>query len=160
MHIRILNIAQKVPLWVNTAFQEYQKRLQPFWPVELITLPLAPRPTPTQDNTKNVATCIEQEGVKLSEMIRPRSVVVALDLRGKTLSTEQFSQSLQQWSVEYPAVDFLIGGPDGLAQRCKQRAHLLLSLSALTFAHPLVRIILIEQLYRAWSILNHHPYHR
>ncbi len=84
----------------------------------------------------------------------------ALDVKGKTWSTEQLSQQLQGWQQDGRDVSLLIGGPDGLSDACLKRADQCWSLSALTFPHPLVRIVMAEQLYRAWTILQHHPYHR
>ena len=88
------------------------------------------------------------------------SIVIALDVLGKSWSTEQLASQLDQWLASGQDVALLVGGPEGLSPACLQRADLKWSLSALTFPHPLVRIILAEQLFRAWSILSNHPYHR
>ena len=94
------------------------------------------------------------------DRIRPRSYVVALDVKGKGWNTEQLADKLQQWMSEVPSVSLLVGGPDGLSEGCLARSDETWSLSALTFPHFLVRVILAEQLYRAVSIINNHPYHR
>ena len=86
--------------------------------------------------------------------------VIALDVQGKNWSTEQLAQNLSDWRMDGRNISLLVGGPDGLAGECLQRAESRWSLSALTLPHPLVRIILMEQLYRAWSIISNHPYHR
>ena len=86
--------------------------------------------------------------------------VVALDVLGKAISTEGMAKKLEHWRMDGNNVSILIGGPDGLAQSCLQRANEKWSLSALTLPHPLVRVVLIEQLYRAWTILQNHPYHK
>jgi len=86
--------------------------------------------------------------------------VIALDVLGKSWSTEQLSGQLDQWLASGQDIVLLVGGPEGLSKACLQRADQKWSLSALTFPHPLVRVILAEQLFRAWSILSNHPYHR
>ena len=92
--------------------------------------------------------------------LKPGNLVVALDVKGQAWSTEQLATHLQTWHNESRDVDFLVGGPDGLSETCLQKAALKVSLSNLTLPHPLVRIVIAEQLYRAWSILQGHPYHR
>ena len=96
----------------------------------------------------------------LLRQIKAGSFVVALDKSGRQVSTEDLSNRLSDWMLNYPKVQFLIGGPDGLSQNCLARADWVLSLSALTFPHFMVRVLMAEQLYRAWSILKNHPYHK
>ena len=86
--------------------------------------------------------------------------MVALEVKGKAWSTEQLAQRMEDWMAEGRDVALLVGGPEGLADACRQRADLLWSLSPLTLPHPLVRVLLAEQLYRAWSVVQNHPYHR
>ncbi|HPY41824.1 MAG TPA: 23S rRNA (pseudouridine(1915)-N(3))-methyltransferase RlmH, partial [Thiolinea sp.] len=102
----------------------------------------------------------ELEGEKLLAAIPAGSLVIALDVLGKPWSTEQLSSQLDQWLASGQDVALLVGGPEGLSKACLQRSDQKWSLSALTFPHPLVRIIVAEQLFRAWSILSNHPYHR
>lgn len=155
MIIRILAIGNKMPSWVNEGFQDYIKRFTSNCSVELCEIPAEKR-------TKNtdVPRTIEREGEKLLAAIKPNHHVIALDVKGHAWSTEQLAAELKTWQVDGRHVDLLIGGPDGLSKACLNQAHSKWSLSPLTLPHPLVRIILAEQLYRAWSMLQNHPYHR
>lgn len=155
MVIRLLAIGTKMPAWVTAGFSEYAKRFSAGCMVDLCEIPAEKR-------TKNadIPRIIEREGEKLLAAIKPSHYVIALDVKGHTFSTEQLAQQLKNWQAEGRNIDMLIGGPDGLASGCLQRADARWSLSSLTLPHPLVRIILVEQLYRAVSILQNHPYHR
>ncbi|MEO8400753.1 MAG: 23S rRNA (pseudouridine(1915)-N(3))-methyltransferase RlmH [Gammaproteobacteria bacterium] len=155
MLIRLLAIGTKMPAWVTAGFSEYAKRFSAGCMVELCEIPAEKR-------TKNadIPRIIEREGEKLLAAIKPGNYVIALDVKGHSFSTEQLAQQLKNWQAEGRNIDMLIGGPDGLANACLQRADVKWSLSCLTLPHPLVRIILVEQLYRAVSILQNHPYHR
>ncbi len=155
MRIRILAIGNKMPDWVTTGYQEYAKRLPPDYTLELIEIPAEKRTK--QSNTQQI---IEKEGKKLLAAIKPGNHVVALDVKGQAWSTEQLAKNLRTWHDNSNNVDMLIGGPDGLASECLKKANIKWSLSPLTLPHPLVRVLLAEQLYRAWSILQGHPYHR
>jgi len=144
-----------MPSWVTDACQEYAKRLQGAFQLKLTELPLAKR-------TKNSdpAKAIHEESTSIIAALPAGDKVIALDLRGKHWSTEELSRKMSDWRMEGNNVSFLIGGPDGFDERCLQKAQESWALSKLTLPHPVVRIVLYEQLYRAWSILNHHPYHR
>lgn len=144
-----------MPSWVSDGFQEYAKRFTAGCSVELCEIPAEKR-------TKNsdIPRLIEREGEKLLAAIKPQHHIIALDVKGHAWSTEQLTRELKHWQTDGRHVDLLIGGPDGLSKACLQKAHGKWSLSQLTLPHPLVRIILTEQLYRAWSLLNNHPYHR
>jgi 23S rRNA (pseudouridine1915-N3)-methyltransferase len=102
----------------------------------------------------------QSEGEKLLAAIPDGNLVITLDVKGKPWSTEQLSQQLDSWMMSGRDVSLLVGGPEGLSPACLQRAEQSWSLSPLTFPHPLVRIVVAEQLFRAWSILTNHPYHR
>ena len=102
----------------------------------------------------------EREGEQILKAIAPGDRIVALDVRGKALSTPQLATQLADWQMSGDNFSLLIGGPDGLSDACLQRAERRWSLSDLTLPHPLVRILLAEQLYRAWTITVNHPYHR
>jgi len=151
----IIAVGEKMPDWVTDACQEYAKRLQGSFQVKLIELPLAKR-TKNADTTK----VIRDESSAIANAIPAGDTVIALDLRGKHWSTEDLSHKIANWQMMGDQVSFLIGGPDGFDERCLSRAQECWALSKLTLPHPVVRIVLYEQLYRAWSILNHHPYHR
>lgn len=155
MHLRILAIGTKMPAWVQTGFAEYAKRFTAGCTLELCEIPAEKR-------TKSVdlSRLIEREGERLIAALKPGSHVIALDVQGKAWDTQQLATQLKQWQTHGQTIDLLIGGPDGLAPACLQKANSKWSLSPLTLPHPLVRILLAEQLYRAQSILLNHPYHR
>lgn len=155
MNIYLICVGQKMPAWVNTGFQEYQKRIPACCTLQLIEIPL-------QKRTKNadLIRIQQEEGKQILAAIPANSYVIALDERGKMWDSTVLSQQLARWMQEFPAVVLLVGGPEGLSPLCLQKAQQRWSLSALTLPHAVVRIVVAEQLYRAWSILHHHPYHR
>jgi 23S rRNA (pseudouridine1915-N3)-methyltransferase len=155
MIINIIAIGKNIPNWVNAGFQEYAKRLTGDVKIQLIEISAIKR-------TKNsdLAKIKQQESEKLLAAIPNSSLVIALDEHGIQWSTQQLAKELQNWRENWSQVSLLIGGPEGLGANCLQKAHLKWSLSNLTFPHPLVRIVVAEQLYRAHSILANHPYHR
>jgi 23S rRNA (pseudouridine1915-N3)-methyltransferase len=155
MQIYLIAIGQRMDAWVKQAYDEFAKRLPHECRLQLIEVPANKR-------TKNtdLQRVIKEEGERLLAAIPSNSLVYALDSAGHQWSTEQLAGQLEQWLVDGRDIALLIGGPDGLSEQCKSRADASLSLSKLTFPHPLVRIIIAEQIYRAWSILKGHPYHR
>lgn len=155
MKTRIIAVGGKMPAWVNAAYQDYAKRLPSELNIELVELPLAQRRRGEAPDR-----AIEQEGKAILKALSKDDRVVALAVDGKAWSTWQLAQYLRAWQDSGNNISLLIGGPDGLDKQCLQRADLHWSLSALTLPHPLVRVVLIEQLYRAWSINAGHPYHR
>lgn len=144
-----------MPAWVNQGVDEYQKRLPAQLKLQFKDIALGKR-----GKGCDVQRAIDAEGRDMLTAIAPADTVIALDVRGKPWSTEQLAQRLQHWQLDGHNVNFLVGGPDGLAKGCLQRANERWSLSPLTLPHPLVRVVLVEQIYRAWTINNHHPYHR
>lgn len=144
-----------MPNWVKTGYDEYAKRLPKECELVLKEIPLAQR-------TKNADTAraVREEGDQINAAIPANSHRVALEVAGKPWSTPDLAGALKRWQNGGKPVVLLVGGPDGLADSVKAKTAEFWSLSALTFPHPLVRIIVAEQLYRAWSILNNHPYHR
>lgn len=155
MEIYLICVGQKMPTWVTMGFQEYQKRIPACCSLQLIEIPLLKR-------TKNadLPRLQQEEGKLMLAAIPSDSYVIALDERGKMWDSVTLAEKLAQWMQSFPSVSLLVGGPEGLAPACLQKAQQTWSLSALTLPHALVRIIVAEQLYRAWSILHHHPYHR
>lgn len=155
MKYYLLAIGNRMPSWVNAGVQEYQKRL----PKEM---PLIVREIPAVKRDKNavISQCIEKESRLLCEGIGERAHVVLLDVNGEIWSTEELAASIKQWQLLRNDIYFLIGGADGVDQQCREKAHQSWSLSRLTLPHPLVRIIVAEQLYRAMAVLQNHPYHR
>jgi 23S rRNA (pseudouridine1915-N3)-methyltransferase len=155
MRIHIQAIGTKMPNWVEQGCQQYLKRMPREMQVTLTEFPLARR-----YKNSDLQKMIQQEGTQMLTQITSRNMVVAMEVKGKAWTTLELSRQLEQWRSSGSDIVVMIGGPDGLAGICQQRANVLWSLSPLTLPHPLVRIVLIEQLYRAWSILQGHPYHR
>jgi 23S rRNA (pseudouridine1915-N3)-methyltransferase len=155
MIIHLIVVGTRCSAWAETAFQDYQKRLPTEYKLNLITIPLSKR-----NKNSQISKHIAEEEKKILAAIPKRSRVIALDVKGQMWSTQQLAQSLQQWQLERQDISLLIGGPDGLGDMCINNAERIWSLSPLTLPHALVRIIVVEQLYRAWSLLSGHPYHR
>lgn len=160
MRIRLLAVGNKLPSWVEEGFNEYLKRFPASCYLELIEIPPEkrnPRLAPAGALTQKL---IAREGEKLLAAIKPTHRVIALDVKGQLWSTEKLATQVEKWQNEGQHIDMLIGGPDGLSAACLKKAEIKWSLSPLTLPHPLVRIVVAEQLYRAVSILQNHPYHR
>ncbi|OGT34945.1 MAG: 23S rRNA (pseudouridine(1915)-N(3))-methyltransferase RlmH [Gammaproteobacteria bacterium RIFCSPHIGHO2_12_FULL_37_14] len=155
MKIRLLTITHKVPTWVEEGYKEYANRLPATCALELIEIPAEKR-----NLQPDLTKLVKREGEKLLAAIKPHHIIVALDIKGKLWSTEQLTHQLANWHQQGDNIDLLVGGPDGLSPACLQRANMRWSLSPLTFPHAFVRLIVAEQIYRAWSILQQHPYHR
>lgn len=155
MKIRILTISHKVPNWLAEAYEDYAKRLPSSYALNLVEIPAEKR-LPNSDITKITA----REGDKMLALIKPHHLVIALDVKGKAWTTEELADNVSLWHQQGAPVDLLIGGPEGLSDAALLRANAHWSLSKLTFPHHLVRLILAEQMYRAYSIIAHHPYHR
>ncbi len=155
MKFRLVSVGKKMPSWVEEGYIEYAKRLRGAVPLDLIELNPAKR---TQNSS--ASQLMDEEAQRLLHSAGERSHIVALDERGSSWSTAQLATRMQSWFAGGQTVSLLIGGADGLAPSVRQRADEIWSLSPLTFPHPMVRVIVIEQLYRAWSLNNGHPYHR
>jgi 23S rRNA (pseudouridine1915-N3)-methyltransferase len=144
-----------MPEWVNMGYGGFAGRMPPECRLHLIEIPL-----PKRAKGLDTARWIEQEGTRMLAAIPKDCLVWALDVAGKELSTEELAKELAQWLQNGRDVALLVGGPDGLAPACLERAERHWSLSRLTLPHMLVRIVAAEQLYRAWTVLQGHPYHR
>lgn len=155
MRLRLIAVGTRMPRWVEEGTAEYHKRLPPELKLELREIALGQR-----GKNADLQRAIDSEGRQMLAAIGERDRVIALDVKGKPWSTEQLAAQLQRWQLEGEDISLLVGGPDGLAPECLARADQRWSLSALTLPHPLVRVLLAEQLYRAWTINNNHPYHR
>ena len=155
MHYRILAVGEKMPPWCKLACEFYQKRLTPFIKCTLLEIPTTRRTT-----SPSLTQCKEEEGRKILQKVSSQEHVIALQVEGCAWSTQTLAKRCTFWQHQGKNITFLIGGPDGLSSSCLQRANEQWSLSPLTFPHALARILLLEQLYRAHSLLAHHPYHR
>lgn len=155
MRIRIIAIGQKMPAWVNAGYEEYARRITDDCQLELLELPMQKR-----QKTSNAVQYREKEGKAILDVLRPGERLVVLDVPGRAVDTPQLASLLQEWQRDGRNVAMVIGGPDGLCDSVLGKAEYSLSLSRLTLPHPLVRVLLAEQLYRAWSINHGHPYHR
>ena len=155
MRIRLIAVGGKMPGWVSTAYDEYAKRLPADFRLELVELALGHR-----GKGADLARAIRSEGDAMLEAIPKGDRVIALTVDGRSWSTEQLAAQAEEWRMSGQNLSLLVGGPDGLDPRCVAAADQKWSLSALTLPHPLVRILLAEQIYRAWTLLQGHPYHK
>jgi len=155
MHLKVFAVGQRPPAWAAEAWSEYQRRLPAALGLELREVPLAHR-----GKNADLDRARRQEGEQLLSALPDGARIVALDIGGQHWTTDELASRLADWMAGGRDTCFLIGGPDGLSAPCLARAEARWSLGPLTLPHQLVRVILAEQLYRAWSILNHHPYHR
>jgi 23S rRNA (pseudouridine1915-N3)-methyltransferase len=154
MRLRVLAVGQKMPDWVEQGIAEYSRRMPRECRVDWVDIPLARR-------GKGAAYLDrDKEGQAILAKLAPDDYVVALDVGGKDVTTEGIASKLQDWQMQGSRVALLIGGPDGLAPDLLTAASESWSFGRVTLPHPLVRVILAEQLYRAWSITVGHPYHR
>jgi 23S rRNA (pseudouridine1915-N3)-methyltransferase len=155
MQLIVAAVGHKMPAWIEAGFQEYAKRMPP--ECRLLLKEIKPI---ERSSGKNAETVMAQERIRIEAALPKGGRVIALDEHGAQMTTVQLSQQLSIWQQQGGDVSFVIGGADGLDAEFKKNADLLLRLSNMTLPHGLVRVILAEQLYRAWSILRNHPYHR
>lgn len=148
MKIRLIVVGDKPRSWVSEGFAEYARRFPPQTPLELQQIPAGKGRTRAD------------QGQRLLKLVRAGDWVVALDEHGSACDTQGLAGKLADWRMSGRDIALLVGGADGLDPICLERADETLSLSTLTFPHELVRVIVAEQLYRAWTILAGHPYHR
>ena len=144
-----------MPGWVQQGYEEYSRRMR--GPSKLRLVEITAR---RRGKGADIERIRRDEGQKMLAAIPPGCLVIALEVNGETWDTPALARQLQSWQTRGGDVALLVGGPDGLSAACRERADRLWSLSALTLPHPLVRILVAEQLYRAQSILDNHPYHR
>jgi 23S rRNA (pseudouridine1915-N3)-methyltransferase len=155
LRVTLLSVGHRMPAWVQEGFHEYTRRMPPEVKVELVELKPEERGA-----GRNTGRAKALEGERLLAAVPAGGTLLALDERGRAVSTQGLATLLSEWMRDATHPVFAIGGADGLADAVKEKATKLLSLSALTLPHGLARVVLAEQLYRAWSILAHHPYHR
>ncbi len=144
-----------MPSWVETGYQEYAKRLSQDCRLQLIEIEAEKR-----GKNADIKRITYNEGERMLAAIPKNNHIIALEVRGKQWDTPTLAQQIQRWQLDGRDISLLIGGPEGLAPACLAKAEQQWSLSLLTLPHPLVRVIVAEQIYRAWSLLKGHPYHR
>ena len=155
MKFHIIAIESKRPLWVKTAFEDYQQRFDQS--IQIKWLGIKPdRKTRSLGKKKRIF----EEGKKLLKSVNKDNTIIALDKEGMSWTTLKLKEKFNQWVTSSKDISFLIGGPEGLSEDCLNSSNEIWSLSPLTFPHSIVPIILIEQLYRVWSIEKNHPYHK
>ena len=155
MRLSIVAVGSKMPTWVEQGVHDYAVRMPRELKLQWREIPLAKR---GKDN--NAQMLCRREGEQILKAVPEGDKVIALDVKGVSWSTEELAQKLGDWQMSGDNYSLLIGGPDGLSPQCLERASQQWSLSKLTLPHPLVRVLLAEQLYRAWTITVKHPYHR
>ncbi|MBY0573315.1 MAG: 23S rRNA (pseudouridine(1915)-N(3))-methyltransferase RlmH [Undibacterium sp.] len=155
MQLIIAAVGHKMPAWIETGMQEYLKRM----PAECRILLKEIKPV-ERSGSKTAETVMALERAKIEAVIPKNARIIALDEHGKDLSSVALSKHLLEWQQDGRDVIFVIGGADGLDAQFKAQADALIRISSLTLPHGMVRVLLAEQLYRAWSITQNHPYHR
>jgi 23S rRNA (pseudouridine1915-N3)-methyltransferase len=154
MQIHLITVGNRMPKWVQEGYNEYAKRLPRECELILKEIP------PDKRKSPDISRITNGEGERMISALPARAHVVTLDIPGQPWTTQNLSHALQRWLSSGQSLALMIGGPEGLAQKVKDLAQESWSLSPLTFPHPLVRVIVAEQIYRAWSLLQNHPYHR
>lgn len=155
MKLLIVAVGTRMPQWVEAGFEEFARRMPRELPLHLLEVKAEPRTT-----GKTVEAMMAAEAVRIEAALPARCRRVILDERGTDITTKALAQRLEAWQGEGEDVALIVGGPDGLAPDLKATAHERVRLSSLTLPHALVRPLLAEALYRAWSVLKNHPYHR
>lgn len=155
MIIHLIAVGNRMPEWIEQGFKEYVKRMPTECKLKLVEIAAGKRA-----KNSDIARLTQQEGDKMLAAIPKGSKIIALDVLGKAWSTEGLASELEQWMQSGQDVALLVGGPEGLSQDCLDAASQKWSLSLLTLPHPLVRVVLAEQLYRATTIIKGHPYHK
>jgi 23S rRNA (pseudouridine1915-N3)-methyltransferase len=155
MQIHLFAVGNRMPAWVTEGYEDYAKRLPR--ECELVLREIAPG---KRGKNADLARIREEEGERILASLSRDDHIIALEVVGKPWDTLQLSTQVNDWMRDGRRIALLVGGPEGLSDTCRARASQLWSLSPLTLPHPIVRIIVAEQIYRAWSLLNNHPYHR
>lgn len=154
MHIRLITVSDRQPAWVEQAFEAYARRLPRQWGFRHDNVPAAKRAG------GGAAQAVAAEGERIMRMLKPGEQVVLLDEAGRMLASADLAARLAEWQGQGSDLAFVIGGADGVGDAVRERAGFRWSLSALTLPHGLARVVVAEQLYRAWSLAAGHPYHR
>ena len=155
MHIRLIAVGDRQPAWVNDAFGNYSGRLPREWKFRLDQLA-----TVRRAKNDKLKSAVQAEGEQILAKIETNEQVVLLDERGKQMTSQALASRLADWQADGRDLCFIIGGPDGVSDACRERANFTSSLSSLTLPHGLARVLFCEQMYRASSMQAGHPYHR
>mgnify|MGYP003629407552 FL=1 len=155
MRIQLIAVGSKMPSWVEQGYQQYVKRFPSDMPLSLTEIPAGKR-----GKNADIKRILHKEGELTMAAIPKGNRIVTLEVTGKPWNTPMLASNMQKWQMDGRDVSLLIGGPEGLAPECIAASEQKWSLSSLTLPHPLVRIIVAESLYRAWSVNTNHPYHR
>ena len=154
MRINLITIGKKMPNWINLGIEHYQKQLPSYYNFKITSLDSQSRKSSSAENSKNL------ESKLLLEAASESTLLIAFDELGKQQTSKQISKSIENWQLEGESVALIIGGADGLSSEIKQKCHQLWGLSNLTMTHSMARLIVVEQIYSGYSLLNNHPYHR
>ncbi|MFT6897518.1 MAG: 23S rRNA (pseudouridine1915-N3)-methyltransferase [Paraglaciecola sp.] len=155
MRIQLIAVGSKMPGWVEQGYQEYARRFPSDMPLSLTEIPAGKR-----GKNADIKRILHKEGEQTLAIIPKGNRIVTLEVTGQYWDTPKLAQNMQNWQMDGRDISLLIGGPEGLAPQCIALSDQKWSLSALTLPHPLVRIVVAESLYRAWSVTTNHPYHR
>ena len=155
MQIDLIAVGKRMPDWIESGFKEYSKRLPRQINFNLIEITPAVR---SKNNNAENYKLKEEE--KILGILSKDSMIIALDEHGRLINSQSLAGQLQNWMEDQLHISFIIGGADGLSKNILKKAHHTWSLSKMTLPHGLVRVMLVEQIYRAWTIINNHPYHR
>ena len=154
MRINLITIGKKMPNWINLGIEHYQKQLPSYYNFTITSLDSQSRKSSSAENSKNL------EAKLLLEASSESTLLIAFDELGKQQTSKQISKSIESWQLEGESVALIIGGADGLSSEVKQKCHQIWGLSNLTMTHSMARLLVVEQVYRGYSLLNNHPYHR
>jgi len=155
MIVHLIAIGNNMPNWVKDGFDEYQSRLRNEVQLKMVEIPAQAR-----KKNADISKILKEEGQKMLAAVPKGARIVGLDVIGKAVTTPELSQMMACWLQGGTDIALLIGGPEGFSDEVKQSFQQSISLSKLTLPHPMVRILVAEQLFRGWSILHNHPYHR
>ena len=154
MRINLITIGKKMPNWINLGIEHYQKQLPSYYNFKITSLDSQSRKSSSAENSKNL------ESKLLLEAASESTLLIAFDELGKQQTSKKISKSIESWQLEGESVALIIGGADGLSSEVKQKCHQIWGLSNLTMTHSMARLLVVEQVYRGYSLLNNHPYHR
>lgn len=155
MVIHFITVGQKMPKWVQDGYQEYAKRLPKACALKLIELPMASR-----GKSNSVDRMKTEEAKRILEVVPKGARLIVLDEHGQQVTTKGLADKMEDWLASGQDIALIVGGPDGLEKSLIEQAQWKWGLSKLTLPHPMVRILVAEQIYRAWSVIQNHPYHR